>query len=61
MVLTPSTMLPLGSIAPDFSLPDVVRQKTVTLNDFKEKKALLVMFICRRCPYILSGNREILN
>jgi peroxiredoxin len=47
-----STMLPLGTQAPDFSLADVVSGRTVTLHDFDDAKALLVMFICRHCPYV---------
>lgn len=45
-------LLPLGSPAPDFSLPDVVTGETVTLADFADKKALAVIFICRHCPYV---------
>ncbi|MFA6241838.1 MAG: thioredoxin family protein [Candidatus Hydrogenedentales bacterium] len=52
MSLTPSTMIPLGTPAPDFSLPDTVTGKTVSLNDFKDSKALLVMFVCNHCPYV---------
>lgn len=52
MALTPSTMLALGTPAPDFSLPDVTTGKTYTLADFSFKKALLVMFVCRHCPYV---------
>jgi len=52
MVLTPSTMLKLGSHAPDFSLPDT-EGRTVSLDDFKDAKALLVMFICNHCPYVI--------
>lgn len=47
-----SAMLPLGTEAPDFSLADVVSGKTISLETFKDKKALLVMFICRHCPYV---------
>jgi peroxiredoxin len=47
-----STMLPLGTIAPDFALTDVASGRTVTLQDFEDQKALLVMFICRHCPYV---------
>jgi peroxiredoxin len=47
-----STMLPLGTAAPDFVLADVVSGRTVTLQDFGDQKALLVMFICRHCPYV---------
>ncbi len=52
MVLTYSTMLALGTSAPSFTLPDVVSGKSVSLEDFAGKKALLVMFICRHCPYV---------
>ncbi len=52
MALTYSTMLELGTTAPDFSLPDVVTGKTVKLADYAGKKGLLVMFICRHCPYV---------
>ena len=45
-------MLPLGTIAPAFALLDVVTGKTVSLNDFKDAPALLVMFICNHCPYV---------
>jgi peroxiredoxin len=47
-----STMLPLGTTAPDFALADVVSGRTVSLQDFEDQKALLVMFICRHCPYV---------
>lgn len=44
--------LALGSAAPDFQLTDVVTGKTVSRDDFSSKKALLVIFICRHCPYV---------
>ena len=52
MVLTPSRMLPLGTPAPDFSLPDAVSGETIALQTFGGKKGLLVLFICRHCPYV---------
>jgi peroxiredoxin len=52
MALTPSTMLPLGTTAPDFKLPDT-SGKTVSLSDFKDKTALLVIFMCNHCPYAI--------
>ncbi|MGD0156798.1 MAG: thioredoxin family protein [Terracidiphilus sp.] len=52
MALTESTMLALGTIAPDFALTDVVSGKTVRRDDFLRQKALLVMFICAHCPYV---------
>ncbi|MDZ8056308.1 MAG: thioredoxin family protein [Aulosira sp. ZfuVER01] len=52
MVKTYSTMLPLGTLAPDFQLPDVVSGKSVSLSDFANKKALLVIFLSRHCPFV---------
>ncbi|AUT01600.1 thioredoxin family protein [Nostoc sp. CENA543] len=52
MVRTVSTMLPLGTLAPDFYLPDVVSSKIVSLSDFDHKKALLVIFLSRHCPFV---------
>lgn len=51
MALTPSTMLPLGTTAPDFRLPDT-NGKIVSLADFNNAPALLVLFICNHCPYV---------
>lgn len=52
MALTPSTMLALGTKAPDFQLPDVVSNEKISLAIFAEKKALLMMFICCHCPFV---------
>jgi len=52
MSLTPSTMLPLGTAAPDFKLPDT-SGKIVSPADFKDKAALLVIFMCNHCPYVV--------
>jgi peroxiredoxin len=52
MAATESTMLELGTAAPDFSLPDVVSGKTISLASFAGRKGLLVMFICPHCPYV---------
>jgi peroxiredoxin len=51
MVTTASTMLPLGTTAPDFSLPDTAGA-TVARDDFEDKGPLLVMFISNHCPYV---------
>jgi peroxiredoxin len=51
VVLTPSTMLPLGTKAPDFSLPSG-DGRTVSLSDFSKAPALLVVFMCNHCPYV---------
>jgi peroxiredoxin len=52
MARTNSTMLPLGTTAPDFALPDVTSGKIVSLADFKSSPALLVAFLCNHCPYV---------
>jgi peroxiredoxin len=52
-------MLELGTEATDFSLPDVVSGKTISLSTFAEKKALLVMFICQHCPYVQHVKEEL--
>lgn len=55
----PSTMVPLGTMAPDFSLPDVSSGQTISLSSFSGQKALLVMFICRHCPYVQHVKNEL--
>lgn len=59
MALTASTMLSLGTQAPDFQLPDVVSGQTISLSTFADKKALLVMFICRHCPFVKHVKEEL--
>ena len=52
MVKTPSTMSPLGTSAPDFSLPDPGSGEMVSLGDWSEAPALLVMFLSNHCPFV---------
>jgi peroxiredoxin len=59
MALTSSTMLPLGTQAPNFQLLDVTSGSTISLETFADKQALLVMFICRHCPFVKHVQREI--
>lgn len=59
MARTQSNMLALGTPAPDFHLPDVVSGETIDLDRFKDKKALLVMFICRHCPFVKHVQNEL--
>ena len=47
-----STMLELGTPAPDFALKDVTSGETISLQAFRQAQALLVMFICNHCPYV---------
>jgi len=59
MAATESRMLELGTQAPDFSLPDVVSGGTVSLETFAGRKCLLLMFICRHCPYVKHVQEEL--
>ncbi len=59
MALTPSTMLALGTRAPDFRLPDVVSGKSISLATFSGTQALLIMFICKHCPYVVHVREEL--
>ena len=59
MAATESAMLPLGTPAPDFALPDAAGGHTVQLADFAGKRALLVMFICPHCPYVQHVQHEL--
>lgn len=59
MVMVESTMLPLGTPAPEFTLTDVVTGDTISLDTFAEAPALLVMFICRHCPFVIHVQSEL--
>jgi peroxiredoxin len=59
MAATASTMLKLGTKAPEFALPDVVSGNTVSLASFEGKRALLVMFICHHCPFVKHIQSEL--
>ncbi len=59
MVAVPSTMLALGTPAPDFNLPDTVSNKNASLATAMGKKGLLVMFISRHCPYVQHIKHEL--
>lgn len=52
MAAVNSTMLPLGTEAPHFSLKDTITGKTVSIDSYKGNQGLLVMFICNHCPYV---------
>jgi peroxiredoxin len=59
MAATPSTMLALGTPAPGFTLNDVTTGKPVSLADFAGKDALLVVFLCAHCPYVVHVAPEL--
>ncbi|MBE9177413.1 thioredoxin family protein [Oculatella sp. LEGE 06141] len=59
MVKTASTMLPLGTQAPEFQLPDVVSGATISLSTFANQQALLVIFMCQHCPFVKHVQAEL--
>jgi peroxiredoxin len=60
MVATNSTMLELGTKAPDFALHDAVSGRTVTRDELRAgAKALLVMFVCNHCPFVVHVREEL--
>jgi peroxiredoxin len=59
MAKTASTMLALGTPAPEFHLPDAVSGQTISLDTFTGNSALLVMFICRHCPFVKHIQTEL--
>ncbi len=59
MVKTASTMLPLGTTAPDFQLEDVISGQKISLDNFADNEALLVMFICQHCPFVKHVKEEL--
>ncbi len=59
MARTESTMLPLGTKAPSFSLVDTVSGKTVNLNLPETPAATVIMFICNHCPFVRHVNPEL--
>lgn len=59
MARTPSSMTPLGTVAPEFRLPDVVTGGPVSRDAVAGPKGLLVMFICRHCPFVKHVQDEL--
>lgn len=54
-------MLPLGTPAPAFRLPDTVSGKMISLEDIASGKATVIMFLCNHCPYVIHVNEEIVR
>ncbi len=59
MALTESSMMPLGTSAPDFELTDVVSNISFSLEDIRGEEGTLMMFICAHCPYVKNIEEEI--
>lgn len=61
MSYTLSNMLPLGTMAPEFSLLDPLDGKEKSLDELKSEKATVIMFICNHCPYVIHLIRDIVD
>ena len=61
MSLVESNMLPLGTKAPDFNLPDTTSDRNYSISDFAESKATVVMFLCNHCPFVVHVNSELVK
>src|SRR5207237_7331706 len=61
MSLTPSKMVELGTVAPDFALANPLTGKIVHRDDFAERNALLVIFMCAHCPYVVHVKPELIR
>jgi peroxiredoxin len=59
MARTPSNMIPLGTIAPEFYLKDTNSNNTFSFEDLKGSKGTLVIFMCNHCPFVLHVIKEI--
>lgn len=61
MAATPSNMMPLGTKAPDFQLPDTISGKHFSLSDLQGEKGTLILFICNHCPYVLHIKQQLIT
>lgn len=61
MALTPSKMMPLGTRAPDFCLPDTVSARELCLQDLRGEVATVIMFICNHCPFVKHVQSELVR
>ncbi len=61
MAAVPSNMLPLGTIAPDFELPDTISGQAFNLASLQSDVATVIMFICNHCPYVKHVNRGLVD
>ena len=61
MAATPSTMMPLGTTAPSFSLLNATTGKIVTLDSLKSDLATVIMFICNHCPFVIHVQKQLVQ
>lgn len=61
MAYKESNMMPLGTVAPDFTLIDTVSDKMLSLNQLRGTKGTVIMFICNHCPYVIHVNEQLVK
>jgi peroxiredoxin len=61
MARTPSNMLPLGTLAPNFNLPDTISNEYKSLEKLKSDIATVIMFICNHCPFVKHINNGLVG
>ena len=61
MARTASNMISIGSLAPDFNLPDVTTGRNISLGKYKGKVGTVIMFICNHCPYVKAVTKDIVE
>jgi len=61
MARTSSNMLPIGTLAPEFSLIDTITGKTINLHQLKGENGTVIMFICNHCPFVIHLNSELVT
>ncbi|MCB9308767.1 MAG: thioredoxin family protein [Lewinellaceae bacterium] len=61
MAFTESNMLPIGSVAPKFSLLDTASKNVLSFQDIKGKNGTVIYFICNHCPYVIHVNRQLVD
>jgi len=61
MALVESNPFAIGKQAPDFTLPDTISGKELSLTELKGKKGTVIMFICNHCPFVIHVNGELVK
>lgn len=61
MSIVYSSMMELGTVAPDFKLLDTVSNEIISLEEIKSDKAIVVMFICNHCPFVIHVNERLVE
>jgi len=54
-------MLPLGTVAPPFRLPDTITGNEISLNEVRSETGTVVMFICNHCPFVIHVQEEMVR